>query len=187
LAGRCCNAFAEGEVPRNGSPRPESGRGCQLFDRDGRGLRHVSKECSRSEGVESGNQKYRGMAEVSSAATSISKRRTADVEEACSQATAGILTRSKTMNRRTLAKVASLSFALILGLIAMKQGQAQDAKTPYSSMAPVDQYLMADRNAEITLARSAAPDAISADAKILVLGRQGYETAVEGKKGFGWG
>ncbi len=31
------------------------------------------------------------------------------------------------MNRRTLAKVASLSFALILGLIAMKQGQAQDA------------------------------------------------------------
>jgi hypothetical protein len=46
------------------------------------------------------------------------------------------------MNRRTLAKVASLSFALILGLIAMKQGQAQDAKTPYSSMAPLDQYLM---------------------------------------------
>jgi hypothetical protein len=88
------------------------------------------------------------------------------------------------MNRRTLAKVASLSFALILGLIAMKQGQAQDAKTPYSSMAPLDQYLMADRNAEIVLARSAAPDAISADAKILVLGRHGYETAVEGKNGF---
>ena len=88
------------------------------------------------------------------------------------------------MNRRTLAKVASLSFALILGLIAMKQGQAQDAKTPYSSMAPLDQYLMADRNAEITLARSAAPDAVSGDAKILVLGRHGYETAVEGKNGF---
>src|SRR5258707_15898616 len=68
LAGRYCNAFAEGEVPRNSSPRPESRRGCQLFDRDGRGLRHASKECSRCEGVESGNQKYRGMAEVSSAA-----------------------------------------------------------------------------------------------------------------------
>jgi hypothetical protein len=37
---------------------------------------------------------------------------------------------------------------------------AQDAKQPYASMAPVEQYLM-DRNAEIALARSAAPDAIS--------------------------
>jgi hypothetical protein len=49
----------------------------------------------------------------------------------------------------------------------------------YSKMAPVDQYLM-ERNAEILLARSAAPDSISRDATILVLGRQGYETAVEG-------
>ncbi|HEY7402033.1 MAG TPA: hypothetical protein VIB39_00800 [Candidatus Angelobacter sp.] len=43
---------------------------------------------------------------------------------------------------------------------------------------------MADRNAEIALARSAAPDAISGDARILVLGRHGYEAAVEGKNGF---
>ena len=53
----------------------------------------------------------------------------------------------------------------------------------YSNMAPVDQYLM-ERNAEILLARSAAPDYISNDATILVLGRQGYETAVRGKNGF---
>ena len=79
---------------------------------------------------------------------------------------------------------ACLTFVLILGLIGMKQGQAQTPKTEYSNMAPFDQYLMADRNAEITLARSAAPDAISGDAKILVLGRNGYETAVEGKNGF---
>jgi len=39
----------------------------------------------------------------------------------------------------------------------------------YSKMAPVDQYLM-ERNAEILLARSAAPDSISSDATILVLG-----------------
>jgi hypothetical protein len=51
-------------------------------------------------------------------------------------------------------------------------------------MAPLDQYLMADRNAEIALARSAAPDSISRDAKVMVLGRHGYETAVEGKNGF---
>ena len=50
-------------------------------------------------------------------------------------------------------------------------------------MAPVDQYLM-ERNAEILPARSAAPVSISSDATILVLGRQGYETAVRGKNGF---
>jgi len=53
----------------------------------------------------------------------------------------------------------------------------------YSTMAPVDQYLM-ERNAEILLARSAAPDSVSSDATILVLGRQRYETAVRGKNGF---
>src|SRR5579862_5062524 len=88
------------------------------------------------------------------------------------------------MNRRELALVASLSFALALGFIGMEQGQAQASKTPYPGMAPLGQYLMPDRNAEIALARSAAPDAISGDAKILVLWRHGYETAVEGKNGF---
>jgi hypothetical protein len=80
--------------------------------------------------------------------------------------------------------LASLSFVLILGLIAMKQGQTQAPKTSYSSIPPLDQYLMADRNAEIALARSAAPEAISREARILVRGRHGYETAVEGKNGF---
>src|SRR6266446_6782261 len=53
----------------------------------------------------------------------------------------------------------------------------------YPKMAPVDQYLM-ERNAEILLARRAAPDSISSDATILVLGRQGYETAIRGKNGW---
>jgi hypothetical protein len=88
------------------------------------------------------------------------------------------------MNRRRLAMGACLGLALILARIGMKQVQAQAPKKAYPSMAPLDQYLMADRNAEIALARSAAPDAISGDAKILVLGRDGYETAVEGKNGF---
>jgi hypothetical protein len=51
-------------------------------------------------------------------------------------------------------------------------------------MASIEQYLTADRNAEIALARSAAPSAISSDAKILVLGWRGYETAIEGRNGF---
>ena len=59
---------------------------------------------------------------------------------------------------------------------------------PIASLIPVliliDEYLMADRNAEIALAQSAAPEAISRDAKILVLGRHGYETAIGGKNGF---
>ena len=60
----------------------------------------------------------------------------------------------------------------------------QDAKGPYPSMAPVEQYLMEDRNSEIALARSAAPESISRDAEVMVLGRHGYETAIQGKNGF---
>ena len=60
---------------------------------------------------------------------------------------------------------------------------AQDAKTAYPSMAPIEQYLMG-RDAEIALARSAAPESIARDAEVLVLGRHGYETAVHGKNGF---
>jgi len=88
------------------------------------------------------------------------------------------------MKRTILAVAAFLSFALILGLVGTEPGQAQAPKTDYPTMAPLDQYLMADRNAEIALARSAAPEAISGEAKILVLGRHGYETAAEGKNGF---
>jgi hypothetical protein len=62
--------------------------------------------------------------------------------------------------------------------------QAQDLTASYPQMAPTDQYLMADRNAEIAMARSAAPTAISGDAEVLVLGRHGYETAIKGKNGF---
>jgi hypothetical protein len=50
-------------------------------------------------------------------------------------------------------------------------------------MAPLEQYLM-DRNSEIALARSAAPDSISRDAGVMVLGPHGYETAVKGTNGF---
>jgi hypothetical protein len=87
------------------------------------------------------------------------------------------------MDRNTFSTAASLVFALLWALAAPHQTRAQDSKAPYPSMAPVDQYLM-DRNAEIAMARSAAPEAISRDADVLVLGRHGYETAVKGKNGF---
>jgi hypothetical protein len=87
------------------------------------------------------------------------------------------------MNKMTLKTIALGSSVLVLALGAISQTQAQ-SKTQYPSMAPLDQYLMPDRNAEIALARTAAPDSISHDAKVLVLGPHGYETAVEGKNGF---
>src|ERR1700747_2111897 len=76
------------------------------------------------------------------------------------------------------------NFALLVVVAGAWQAQAQDAEAPYPTMAPLDQYLMVDHNAEIAMARSAAPEAISRDADILVLGRHGYETAVKGKNGF---
>jgi hypothetical protein len=73
---------------------------------------------------------------------------------------------------------------LLVGLGTAHQAMAQDVAATYPKMAPIDQYLMADRAAEIALARSAAPESISRDATILVLGRKGYETAIKGKNGF---
>jgi hypothetical protein len=77
----------------------------------------------------------------------------------------------------------------ILGAFAMLavagagQLSAAEVGTLYARMAPIGQYLM-DRKAEIALARSAAPEAISREATVLVLGRNGYETAIRGKNGF---
>jgi len=70
--------------------------------------------------------------------------------------------------------------ALLLGILA----QAQGTNAPYTGMAPLDRYLIADRDAEITLAKSAAPKAISDNAEVMVLERQGYKTAANGTNGF---
>ena len=59
----------------------------------------------------------------------------------------------------------------------------QDTKSPYPTMAPIEQYRM-DRDAEIALARTAAPASISRDAEILGVGQKNFETAVKGKNGF---
>ncbi len=88
------------------------------------------------------------------------------------------------MKPNPLRTFALRNVALLVVVAAAWQAQAQDAKASYLTMAPLDQYLMTDRNAEIALARSAAPEAISGDADVLVLGRHGYETAVKGKNGF---
>jgi hypothetical protein len=75
------------------------------------------------------------------------------------------------------------NLALIVALSATLQAHAQDGKV-YERMAPIDQYLMADRNAETAFARTAAPESVSRDAEVWVLGRHGYELAAKGKNGF---
>jgi hypothetical protein len=71
--------------------------------------------------------------------------------------------------------------ATAMALTAMP---AQSDPTAYPTMAPVAQYLISDRAAEIAMAKSAAPPAVSANATVLVLGPHGYETAVKGTNGF---
>ena len=67
---------------------------------------------------------------------------------------------------------------------ATRWARAQAEKAPYPAMAPLNQYLIQDKNTEIALARSAAPAPISNGAKVLVLGRKGYTTAMKGRNGF---
>ncbi|MFZ0704612.1 MAG: hypothetical protein WAM71_03345 [Candidatus Korobacteraceae bacterium] len=88
------------------------------------------------------------------------------------------------MYGKKLAAITAHIVALIVVLGCAWHAIAQDAKTPYPTMAPVDQYLMPDQQSEIALARSAAPESISRDAEVMILGRHGYETAIKGKNGF---
>ena len=87
------------------------------------------------------------------------------------------------MPQTNVVAIAIKHFALLAALISASLAMAQDAKVVYPKMAPVEQYLM-DRDAEIALARSAAPDAISHDASVVVLTSRGYETAVHGENGW---
>jgi hypothetical protein len=89
--------------------------------------------------------------------------------------------REKTMNPKVVSGIAGFVLLAMLGVARPVRGQ--DSKTPYPKMAPLGEYLMT-RDAEVVLARSAAPASISRDAEVLVLGRKGYETAAQGKNGF---
>jgi hypothetical protein len=85
---------------------------------------------------------------------------------------------------RKIREFAIVGFALLVVLGTAYKARSQDAATTYTKMAPVDQYLMADRDSEIALARSAAPESIARNAEVMVLGRHGFETAVKGTNGF---
>ena len=88
------------------------------------------------------------------------------------------------MNRKRFTAGALLIFALIFAIVTPGHVQGQDKEDPYPHMAPLDQYMIADRNAEIALARTAAPPSVSGDATVVILGPHGFETAAQGKNGF---
>jgi hypothetical protein len=88
------------------------------------------------------------------------------------------------MNRKMIERTLSRTLALVVALSPLCFAQAQDSAPLFERMAPIDQYLMTDRNTEVAFARTAAPASISRDAEVLVLGRHGYETAVKGKNGW---
>jgi hypothetical protein len=87
------------------------------------------------------------------------------------------------MRKQTLSFLA-VAFLQVVLPGAICQAQAEAKKSPYPAMASVDQYLISDKDSEIALARGAAPKSISDAAEVMVLGRQGFATAVRGTNGF---
>jgi len=88
------------------------------------------------------------------------------------------------MRRNSVAIIALAFLFQVVIPRAICPAQAQAEKSPYPAMAPLDQYLMPDESSEIALARSAAPPSISGAAEVMVLGKNGYTTAVKGSNGF---
>jgi hypothetical protein len=84
-------------------------------------------------------------------------------------------------------KISSFVLAFLVQIVlphASAQAVTQVAKAAYPAMASLDQYLISDEESEIALARSAAPSSISDGAEVMVLGPEGYKTAVKGTNGF---
>jgi len=82
-----------------------------------------------------------------------------------------------------LGKMIAWASAALMIAFYSAPSQAQDLRTQYPHRLAIEQYLMG-RNDEIALAKSAAPESISRDATVLVLGRHGYETSIQGNNGF---
>jgi hypothetical protein len=83
--------------------------------------------------------------------------------------------------------IKGIGFAVLvtaLWLSPSVQANAQNSATGAYPWVASEKYLMADSDAEIALARTAAPKSISTDAEIMVLDQQGYKTAVKGTNGF---
>lgn len=88
------------------------------------------------------------------------------------------------MHVKSVPKIGLAASTQIAAFVLLGLAHVRAADTPYPARAPLEQYLIADRNAEISLARSAAPPSISGNADVMVLGAHGYTIAAKGANGF---
>ncbi len=88
------------------------------------------------------------------------------------------------MPKRLISLVIFVCFVGVALLAPTQFARAQVQSAPYLAAAPLNQYLIPAKASEIELARSAAPLSVSGGAEVLVLGRDGYTTAVKGGNGF---
>jgi hypothetical protein len=127
--------------------------------------------------------------EVESPEVGIPAEINAALEERLQKRKAAKVTSPRLKNRMMTSRwvwagaLAIVCVAVGLKLTLTSHNRNEDRSTAYPSMASIEQYLM-PADAEIAMARSAAPESISSEAKILVLGWHGYETAIEGRNGF---
>ena len=78
-----------------------------------------------------------------------------------------------------------MAFTIIVPIIVLtaSRADAQGGAAPYPKMAAMDRYLMT-QDAEVAMAKSAAPGPIAKDAEVLVLDGHGYHVAIHGRNGF---
>jgi hypothetical protein len=84
-------------------------------------------------------------------------------------------------------RISLVAFVFVVGVVllgATRHVRAQTQAAAYPTASPLEQYFIPTKDSEIQLARSAAPASISDGAEVLVLGRDGYTTAVKGGNGF---
>jgi hypothetical protein len=92
-------------------------------------------------------------------------------------------TSARTRMSKSLAN-ALVGMAILFGAAWHPRAQAENQKTSYPTMAPLNRYLSLDEKSEIALAKSAAPPSLAEGAEVMVLRPDGYSTAVKGTNGF---
>jgi hypothetical protein len=102
----------------------------------------------------------------------------------CADHNRRIRVQENSMSKKLISLVAFMCLVGVALAGATRQVRAQAPSASYPAAAPLNQYLIPAKDSEIELARSAAPASISGGAEVLVLGPDGYETAVKGGNGF---
>jgi len=95
------------------------------------------------------------------------------------------LRRTESVNERFMSRRGTRALIVsALTIITVRSASAVPAGSAHSALARIEPYLMASKQQEIALARTAAPPSISMHATVMVLSAHGYVTAVKGGNGF---